>query len=77
MLTIAKLKREVGRLKFELEGMIKFMRMVNYGVGNLGDIFSVGKLAKNMKGLGYTYELHIHWKSELKFTSNIRKMTVN
>lgn len=76
MLTIAKLKREVGRLNFELEGMIKFMWMVNFGAGNLNVVFNVGKLVKNMKGLGCTCELHIHWKSELKFMNSIRKMAL-
>lgn len=56
MLIITKLKNEIGHLNSELEGMTKFVRMLNYGGDKLNSILSMGKLAKNMKGLRYTKE---------------------
>lgn len=55
MLTIVELKKEFGRLKYELEEMTKYVCMLKYVTNNLDSILSVGKYAttKIMKGLSY------------------------
>ena len=53
--TIVDLKSEVSRLNGELDQMAKFVRMLNSSTDSLDKILTIGKPAKNMKGLGYTH----------------------
>lgn len=53
MLTITKLKKKVVHLNFELDGMTKFVRMLNFGTNNIDSKLSMDKLAKNMKRIVY------------------------
>lgn len=56
MLTITELKKEAGNLNYGLDGMNKYMCMLNYGTDNLDVLLSMCKRVKNMKRIGYTGE---------------------
>lgn len=53
--TILELKEEVTLLISNLEGMIKSVLMLNRGFDILGEILEVGKVARDMKGVGFNY----------------------
>lgn len=49
MLAITDLKQDVKHLNFELEGMTKYVRMLNYKADKLDEIWSMSKPAKYTK----------------------------
>lgn len=53
MIIITELKKEVGHLNAELNGMAKSVRILNSGINSIDTILIMGKLAKSMKGIGY------------------------
>lgn len=55
MTTITYLKEEIEHLNSKLEGMTKYVRMVNSRTENLKEILREWKTSKDMKGIGYTY----------------------
>lgn len=56
MTTISNLKEEVGHLNFKLQGMTKFIPMLDFGTETLELIIGVGKTSKYMKGIGSIYK---------------------
>ena len=70
--SIVKLNCEFGRLTSKLEKMTKSVKMLNAGTDNLDKIITIGKPAKNMKGLGYTNGTSI---SKTTFVPPIQKGT--
>lgn len=56
MLTISNLKEEVIPLNYKLDGMTKDVRMLHSETESHNEILGVGKLSKDMKGIGYSGE---------------------
>lgn len=56
MLTILELKKEVGHLNFKLDGMIKYLRVLNSRTKILKEILGVRNSSKDMKVMEYTRE---------------------
>lgn len=54
MLTISELKEEVVHFNSKLDGITKFVRMLNSRTESLSEILGVGKLSKYMNGIGYS-----------------------
>lgn len=52
MLNISRLEELVGHLNSKLDGMTKFVRMLNFGTEGLYEILGVGKSSKDMNKIG-------------------------
>lgn len=63
---IYELREEVTLMNSKLDGMTKLVRMWNCGYEILDEILGVGKVAKDMKGIGFDYIL---MNEENKFLS--------
>lgn len=56
MATISYSKEEVVPRNSKLEGMTNYTRMLNSRIETLEEILGVGKMSKDVKGIGYNYE---------------------
>lgn len=53
--TISELKEEVYHLNSKLEGMKKFVCMLNFGYKTLDEILGIGKTTRDMKRIEFDY----------------------
>lgn len=63
--TITSLEEEVAFLNSKLDNMIKFMRMTNNSSNMLDEILEVGKMSRNLKGIGF--ESNVNKKGKIPF----------
>lgn len=56
MTTISELKEEIDHLNSKHEGITKFVCMMNSKTETLSKILGVGKMSKQMKGIGCNHE---------------------
>lgn len=73
---ITHIEEEVALLNSKLENMKKYVCMLNNGSNMLYEILEVGKMSRNMKGIGFDYnsmnkEINIHTK---KFVPSEKKI---
>lgn len=67
--TVSELNEEICHLNSKLEGMTKYVCMINYGTKTLDEILRVVKMSRGMKRIRYNYD-----SSKIKFVPLVKKI---
>lgn len=59
MINVSELKKEVDHLNYILNGITKYVCILNSRDENIDVILGMGKLLKEMKGIGYILVNHL------------------